>query len=159
MIDSILLTNTVQLLKKKHLTLATAESCSGGLLAHSFTNISGSSDYFDRGVVTYSNQAKKDLLHVKQITLERYGAVSEQTAREMAEGIQSLSKVDIGISTTGIAGPDGGTQEKPVGLVFIGLVFNDTSTVKRYIFSGTRLENKDATVNAALTLLQAVLQH
>jgi nicotinamide-nucleotide amidase len=140
-------------LKKQHLVVATAESCTGGLLAHLLTNISGSSSYFDRGVITYSNTAKIELLGVPADFLEQYGAVSEQTAKAMATGIRKRASVDIGISTTGIAGPTGGTKEKPVGLVYIGLATRETVIVKRFLFSGDRLTNKESTCDAALELL------
>lgn len=143
---------------KKNLTIATAESCTGGLLAHYLTSISGSSTYFNRGVVSYSNDAKENLLKVKHTTLETYGAVSEQTAYEMAQGIQSQAQVDIGISTTGIAGPTGGTLEKPVGLVFIGIATQDGAQVHRFHFTGNRLENKQHTCYEALKMIQTYLQ-
>ena len=142
-----------KLLMEQKLKIATAESCTGGLIAHFLTNVSGSSDYFDRGVVSYSNQAKIELLDVPQNLLIEYGAVSEQVAKAMAEGVRKISNVDIGISTTGIAGPSGGTKEKPVGLVFIGISTVDKTEVKKFQFSGSRLENKQNTCNAALKML------
>ena len=107
------------------LTIAAAESCTGGMFGAALTDIPGISAVFDRSLVTYSNQAKIDELGVRPETLEQYGAVSEQTALEMAEGVRKKAGTDIGISVTGIAGPDGGTEEKHVGLVFIGLSFGD----------------------------------
>jgi nicotinamide-nucleotide amidase len=109
------------MLQQNQLQLAVAESCTGGLIAHRITNISGSSDYFERGVVVYSNLAKQELLGVPPETIEKYGAVSEQTARAMVQGLLKRSTADIGIAVTGIAGPTGGTPEKPVGLVYIAL--------------------------------------
>jgi nicotinamide-nucleotide amidase len=153
MINSTLLTKVSNELKKQHLIMATAESCTGGLFAHLLTNISGSSSYFDRGVVTYSNKAKTELLGVPKDLLQRYGAVSEQTAEAMASGIRERAAVDIGIATTGIAGPTGGTKEKPVGLVYIGISTKKKVIVKRFLFSGDRLANKESTCNAALELL------
>lgn len=153
MIKEELLKRVAEELKKHNLHVATAESCTGGLLAHTLTNISGSSEYFGTGVVTYSNKAKVDLLGVSEETLKEYGAVSEQTAREMAVGIRKRSGADIGISTTGIAGPTGGTKEKPVGLVYIGISTSEKEEVKRFNFSGNRIENKESTCNAALELL------
>lgn len=153
MIDKQLLNKISDKLKIQHLSLATAESCTGGFLAHMLTNISGSSEYFDRGVVTYSNQAKIDLLGIQEKTLQEYGAVSEQTAKTMAIGIKERSNVDIGISTTGIAGPTGGTKEKPVGLVYIGIANSKNVNVKKFIFSGNRLQNKESTCKAALEML------
>ena len=145
------------ILKEKNLRIGTAESCTGGLISHFFTNISGSSDYFDRGIVSYSNQAKTELLGVSEDILNRYGAVSEQVAKGMAEGVRKRSSVDIGIATTGIAGPTGGTKEKPVGLVYIAISTIDTTQVKKFQFSGTRLENKDSTLNATLRMLLDLL--
>lgn len=141
------------ILKDKKLTVASAESCSGGLIAHTLTNISGSSDYFDRGVVCYSNKSKTELLDVPEDVIKKHGAVSEQVAKAMAKGIRKKSNVDIGISTTGIAGPTGGTKEKPVGLVFIALSTEKETLVKKFQFSGNRIENKESTCNAALQML------
>jgi nicotinamide-nucleotide amidase len=140
-------------LKKQHLTVATAESCTGGLIAHTLTNISGSSDYFDRGIISYSNRAKIELLGIPETMLKEHGAVSEEVAKAMAEGVRKKSNVDIGLATTGIAGPTGGTKEKPVGLVYIAVSTADSIEVKRFQFSGNRLQNKESTCNAALTIL------
>jgi len=140
-------------LKNQNLTIATAESCTGGLLAHTLTNISGSSEYFERGIISYSNKSKMELLGVPEKTLKEYGAVSEQAAKAMVIGIKERSNVDIGISTTGIAGPTGGTKEKPVGLVYIGIATSKKVEVKRFVFSGDRLQNKENTCIAALELL------
>lgn len=111
----------VEALNKKSLKIATAESCTGGLISKLITDISGSSSVFDCGVCTYANHIKHSILGVKEETLSTYGAVSEKTAMEMARGVRLLSKANIGISTTGIAGPMGGSQYKPVGLVYIGV--------------------------------------
>lgn len=140
-------------LKKHQVTIATAESCTGGLLAHTLTNVSGSSEYFDRGVICYNNIAKMELLGVPEQLLTNYGAVSKQVAAAMAKAIQQGAQVDIGISTTGIAGPTGGTKDKPVGLVCIGVSTKDTVVVKEFLFSSDRLTNKDSTCTAALELL------
>ena len=145
------------ILKKRHLKIATAESCTGGLISHTLTNISGSSDYFDRGIVSYSNTAKIKLLGVSEDLLVKYGAVSKQVAKAMAEGARIRSDVDIGIATTGIAGPTGGTKEKPVGLVFIAASTSDNMIVKKFQFSGNRLENKESTCNAALQMLLDII--
>lgn len=153
MIKKTLVKKTAEKLTQKKLTIATAESCTGGLIAHTLTNISGSSNYYKRGIISYSNQAKIELLDVKEETLKKHGAVSQETAYEMAEGIRKKSKVDIGISSTGIAGPTGGTKEKPVGLVYIGISTKNKTKVKKHIFKGNRLENKENTVNAALDLI------
>lgn len=153
MIDNQLLNKVSERLKTLNLSIATAESCTGGLLAHSLTNISGSSEYFDRGIISYSNQAKQELLNVTEKTLQEHGAVSKQTAKVMAIGIRERSNVNIGISTTGIAGPTGGTKEKPVGLVYIGIADSKHVNVKKFLFSGNRVQNKESTCNAALEML------
>ena len=114
-------TAVVQELSKRHLHIATAESCTGGLISKRITEVSGSSQVFDCGVCSYANQIKQRIVGVSEETLARFGAVSRQTAAEMAAGIRRLSHADIGISTTGIAGPGGGTREKPVGLVYVGV--------------------------------------
>ena len=111
----------VEILKERGLTISTAESCTGGLVAKTFTDVSGVSSVFWGGVVSYDNSVKENVLGVKRETLDSYGAVSYQTAKEMAQGVRDLCKTDIGISTTGIAGPTGGTPEKPVGTVYIGI--------------------------------------
>ncbi|MDD3028780.1 MAG: CinA family protein [Alphaproteobacteria bacterium] len=134
--------------------IATAESCTGGLIAGALTSIPGSSRVFDRGFVTYSNDAKVALLGVKPETLERMGAVSTDVAEEMARGALSASKADIALSVTGIAGPDGGSTEKPVGLVFFGLATKDGALMHyRCQFSGDRDAVRTQTVNEGLSLL------
>lgn len=153
-----LLNKVSDVLKKRHLRIATAESCTGGLFAHLLTNISGSSDYFERGVISYSNLSKVELLGVPETILKDYGAVSEQTVQAMASGIKKRAKVDIGIATTGVAGPTGGTKEKPVGLVFIGIAVNDGVQSRQFHFHGDRLQNKESTCMAALTLLLETLE-
>ena len=157
MVDEELLNKVSTNLKKQKFTIATAESCTGGLLSHILTNISGSSDYFDRGIVSYSNKSKIQLLGVPENLLKKYGAVSEQVAKAMAEGFRTKSYVDIGISTTGIAGPTGGTKEKPVGLVYVAISTPDKTIVKKFQFSGDRLQNKESTCNAALQMLLDIL--
>jgi nicotinamide-nucleotide amidase len=145
------------LLFEKKKTVAVAESCTGGLLANKLTNISGSSEYFERGVVAYSNQAKMDILGVPVKTLERFGAVSSETAAAMAEGVKRISSADFGISTTGIAGPTGGSKEKPVGLVYIGFAGGAESYSKKFHFFKDRLANKERAVQAALNILRKEL--
>jgi len=144
-------------LKKQRVKIATAESCTGGLLAHTFTNVSGSSSYFDQGVISYSNKAKQEVLGVPVELLKKYGAVSSEVAQVMAQGIRQRASVDYGLSTTGIAGPTGGTKDKPVGLVYIAIATTDHVTVKRFLFSGDRLINKENTCTAALELLLELL--
>ena len=151
--DERILKNVSDQLRKNNLTVATAESCTGGLLAHLLTNISGSSEYFEIGVITYSNKSKMELLGIPQETIKEYGAVSKQTAKAMAIGIKEQANVDIGISTTGIAGPTGGTKEKPVGLVYIGIATSRKTEVKRFLFSKDRLQNKEKTCYKALEFL------
>jgi PncC family amidohydrolase len=153
LIDKKLLNNIFSKLSKLDLIIATAESCTGGLIAHNLTNISGSSNYFDRGIVTYSNRAKIELLGVSEKIIKQNGAVSFEVAKAMAEGVRKKSKVDIGISTTGIAGPTGGTKEKPVGLVFIGVSNEKDTIVKKFQFKGNRLQNKESTCIEAFKLL------
>ena len=140
-------------LKKHRVTIATAESCTGGLLAHMLTNVSGSSDYFDSGVISYSNTAKTQLLGVSEELLKKHGSVSQEVAIAMANAVRQRAHVTYGLATTGIAGPTGGTKEKPVGLVYIALSTKTTDVVKRYFFSGDRLTNKESSCNAALELL------
>lgn len=143
-----------QLLKERELTISLAESCTGGFISHRLTNISGSTAYFERGVVTYSNAAKTELLQVTKELIEKFGAVSEEIARAMAEGVRSISKTDIGVSVTGIAGPTGGTPEKPVGLVYIGLSDAAGTIVKKHNFPDERVRFKDRTSQAALELVR-----
>jgi len=142
------------LLKKLDLSLSTAESCTGGLIGDRITAVPGSSEYFDRGVITYSNQSKIDLLDVDPSTLEEKGAVSEEIARQMAEGIRKKSGCDISIATTGIAGPSGGSPEKPVGLVYIALADKFGTVVHKLHFRGERTRIKQQTTQAALNLIR-----
>lgn len=121
-----LCTKIVDILKQRGLTLSTAESCTGGLVAKSITDVSGCSSVFYGGVVSYDNSVKQGVLGVKEETLNTYGAVSYETAREMAQGVRRALNTDIGISTTGIAGPGGGTPAKPVGTVYIGIATSDS---------------------------------
>lgn len=157
MVDINLINKVSDELKKHQVTIATAESCSGGLLAHTFTNVSGSSEYFDCGVISYSNTSKMRLLGVPEQLLKNYGAVSKEAAVAMAKAIQQRAQVNYGLATTGIAGPTGGTKDKPVGLVYIAISTIDTVVVKQYLFSGDRLTNKESTCTAALKLLLDVL--
>ncbi|MGZ9234690.1 MAG: CinA family protein [Anaerolineales bacterium] len=147
-----------QLLKQRGWKLVVAESCTGGLLGSRITNVPGSSEYFLGGVVAYAYEAKVDLLNVSWDTLNTKGAVSRETVLEMARGIRTLLKADISISVSGIAGPGGGTPEKPVGTTWIGLVAEDGEWAKIFQFSGDREENKVSAVEAALTLLLNYLQ-
>ena len=135
-------------------TISIAESCTGGLLSSKLTNIAGSSLCFKQSVVTYSNESKIQLLNVKKETLEQFGAVSQETANEMLTGILNLSKADYAVSITGIAGPDGGTNEKPVGLVYIGTSFKGNNEVTKCMFLGTRQDIRDRATNCALDLIR-----
>jgi len=144
-------------LHEKSLTLAVAESCTGGLIGHLLTEVPGSSRYFLGGVVVYSNQAKMDLLQVAQDTIDRHGAVSATTALQMAEGVKGRFQADIGLAVTGIAGPGGGTTEKPVGTVHIGLALRDKTYSERYRFQGSRNQIKSNTAMMAMDWVRRVL--
>ena len=145
-----------KLLLEKNITIATAESCTGGLVSEILTNIPGISKVFMGGSVTYSNQSKSDLLGVKEETLSQYGAVSKQTAAEMAEGIREKLATDIAVSVTGIAGPDGGTPEKPVGLVFVALASKDGTVIKQLNLWGSRNRIRNVT---ALHVFDMIRRH
>ena len=147
----------VRLLIERKQTLALAESCTGGYIAHRITNVPGASAVFSAGVVTYSNEAKQRFLGVRAETLAANGAVSEPVAREMAEGARRAAQTDYAISVTGIAGPGGGTPEKPVGTVFIGLASAKETRVWRRFNPGERLAFKQATSDQALGELLALL--
>ncbi|MCS7250294.1 MAG: competence/damage-inducible protein A [candidate division WOR-3 bacterium] len=146
-----------EILRKRNLTLATAESCSGGLLGSRITDVAGSSDYYIGGVVAYSNEIKKLICKVKEETLKEYGAVSKETAMEMAKGIKSYYQTDIGVSITGVAGPTS-SEKKPVGLVYIGLAYSKKIIVEEHHFLGTRKMIKEQAVQMALNLLRKVLE-
>ena len=143
----------VGLLQEKKVTLATAESCTGGMLASRIIDVPGVSEVFKAGLVTYANEAKQNLIGVKEDTLAQFGAVSEQTAREMVLGAIKAAKADMAVATTGIAGPGGGTKEKPVGLVYIACGSADDIIVERCLFSGSRKEIRQASVEHALGML------
>jgi nicotinamide-nucleotide amidase len=145
------------LLQKHKLRIGVAESATGGLISHRITNVPGGSEYFEGSIVSYGYKAKTNLLGVKKSTLENYGAVSFETSKEMAHGVRSKMGVDIGLASTGIAGPSGGSSEKPVGLVYIGLATKDVLTSKEYVFHGNRDENKEAFSEAALNTLKNYL--
>ena len=147
------------MLRKRELSLATAESCTGGLVSHRITNISGSSDYYKGGVIAYTNEVKAQILLVHDALLADKGAVSAECARAMAEGVRALLDGDIGIATTGIAGPTGGTPDKPVGLVYIALATKDYIYHERHIFHGDRGGNKRKAAEAALVMLKKFLVH
>jgi nicotinamide-nucleotide amidase len=146
-----------KLLREKKLKISVAESCTGGLIANRLTNIPGSSDYFDRGVIAYSNKSKIEILGVPEELIEKYGAVSEEVAKAMALGIRKISCSDIGLSTTGIAGPTGGTPDKPVGLVYIGVSYENETIVEKHNFRNDRITNKERFSQSALNLVRKVL--
>jgi PncC family amidohydrolase len=148
-----------ELLGTRGWTVCTAESCTGGLIAHRLTNIAGSSRYVLGGIVSYSNAAKQKLLGVHEATLIAHGAVSEETAAEMVEGVRAVFDADVAVSITGIAGPGGGSVEKPVGLTYIGLLLRGKEPqVRRHVWQGDREAVKNASANAALAWIVEVLE-
>lgn len=144
----------VRLLKKYELTVATAESCTGGLVAGRLVNVPGASDVFKEGFVTYSNKAKRKHLDVSKNTLKKYGAVSKETAKEMAIGGAFATDSDLCVAVTGLAGPDGGSEEKPVGLVYMACCLGDKVTVEKYQFKGNRSKIREQSVVRALDLVR-----
>jgi nicotinamide-nucleotide amidase len=143
-----------QLLTEKSMTLATAESCTGGLISHMLTQVSGSSNYFKEGFVLYSNDAKVSRLGVEQQMLDEHGAVSEPVARLMAEGVRSVAGANIGVSVTGISGPTGGSDKKPVGLTYIAVCDSTGTWCRKYIYTHDRIKNKERTAQTALNLVR-----
>lgn len=148
----------VRLLREKHMMIATAESCTGGMIGSALVNVPGASYVYSDGFITYSDSAKHRNLGVRQETLDRYSAVSEQTAREMAEGAARRADADVGVSSTGIAGPDGGTPEKPVGLVWLGCTVRGKTTAEKHIFSGDRMAVRKQAAERALRLVLECLE-
>jgi nicotinamide-nucleotide amidase len=146
------------LLTEKKLTIAVAESCTGGLITNRLTDVPGSSDYLERGLVTYSNAAKIGMLGVPASIIEKHGAVSEETARLMAEGVRKLAGTDLGLSSTGIAGPTGGTKEKPVGTVYLAVADSKQTICRHYAFRWDRSRNKHVFSETALMMLKNFLQ-
>lgn len=147
----------VRLLQENELSIATAESCTAGLFSGRLVNVPGVSGLFNEGFITYSNKAKHKYLGVKKSTLQKYGAVSEECAYEMAKGAASNTKSDVGVAITGIAGPDGGTDDKPVGLVYIGVAIGKKVVVKKNLFSGNRQEVREKSVSMAFAVLRESL--
>ena len=148
----------VKLLTKKKLTLSFAESCTGGLLASSITSIGGSSKVFNMGLVTYSNNAKVKLLKVPKKTITKYGAVSYETCLLMVKNLSKISKSNISISITGVAGPNGGTKEKPVGLVYIGLKKGSKIIIRKNLFKNKkRISIQKKTVNETLKIIKTMI--
>ena len=146
-----------KLLASRSLTIAVAESCTGGLVAHRLTEVPGSSIYVDRGIVSYSNRAKQQLLGVRSLTLKQYGAVSLQVAHAMAKGIRKRSRVDVGLSLTGIAGPSGGSLEKPVGMVCMAIDGPYGTGARQFQFWGNRSEIKIRSSQAGLDFVRRYL--
>lgn len=146
-----------EMLKERRLTLSVAESCTGGLIGNLLTNVPGSSIYFQGGIIVYSNQSKVNLLDVSLDALESNGAVSDQVVRLMAEGVKKKFDTDIGLAVTGIAGPDGGSKEKPVGTVHIGLAVENRTFSGKYRFLGTREQIKSNTAMMALDWVRRYL--
>jgi nicotinamide-nucleotide amidase len=142
----------VGILRKRGLVITTVESLTGGMIASTIVNVPGASDVFHQGYITYCDEAKHDLVGVSEETLAAHTAVSAETAREMAEGGVRTAGCDAALSATGIAGPDGGTEEKPVGLVYIGFSYNNRTTVKKLLLHGSRSEIRRETVQEALVL-------
>jgi nicotinamide-nucleotide amidase len=150
----------VDLLAANELSITCAESCTGGMLSARLVGVPGVSEVYKSGIVTYSNKAKHRLLGVKKSLLEKHGAVSEQTAKEMAKGAAVLAKADVAVAITGIAGPDGGTKDKPVGLVYISCCVKDKTVVRKYNFKGNRSKIRESAVAAALILTrECVLEY
>ena len=149
----------VNRLIKKKLTISTAESCTGGLLSSFITSINGSSKVFDLGLITYSNQSKINILKIPKKIIERYGAVSKQVCLSMVKNVYKLTKSNISLSITGIAGPSGGTKNKPVGLVYVGIKKDDKIKIKKYLFKNKgRFYIQKAAVNKSLKLIVATLK-
>lgn len=143
-----------RILHERGLKISIAESCTGGYLSNLLTNISGSSDYFERGLVAYSNASKVEILNVEEDTIIKYGSVSIEAAKQMAEGIKSISGTDIGLSITGIMGPTGATAGKPIGLVYIGICDSEGCMVKKFTFGDDRILNKQRSAQAALEMVR-----
>jgi len=151
-VDTNLPSALIDLLREKGMKITTAESCTGGLIAETITSVNGASDVFDGGIVSYANAVKSSLLGVKSETLERFGAVSEETAREMEAGVRALMSADIAAAVTGIAGPGGGTPEKPVGLVYIAVGTKESTSVRRCQFTGSRDRIRQLSAVTALAM-------
>lgn len=147
-----------RILKEKSLKIAVAESCTGGLIANRITNVQGASEYFEMGFVTYSNDAKELFLFVPEEMIAMAGAVSYEVAQLMAQGVREVTDVGVALSVTGIAGPGGGTPEKPVGTVYIGLASKEGVFVRKFLFSGDRIEIKQQTSEEALKMVLDALE-
>ena len=152
--------NLVQSLAEMGLTISTAESCTGGMVASTIIDVSGASDVYNEGFITYSNEAKMKYLNVSEETLENHGAVSEETVKEMASGCRKVTGCDVAVVTSGVAGPGGGSVEKPVGLVYIGCAYKDVVEVRTYKFEGDRTGiRKQATEEAIKMTMEMIENH
>lgn len=149
--------NLVRILFERALKITTAESCTGGMIASTLVNVAGVSDVFEAGYVTYSEEAKISILGVRKETIEKYTVYSEEVAREMAQGAAEAAGADVAVSVTGIAGPDGGTPDFPVGLCYIGCYYNGETTVARYVFEGDRQQVRRKAADAAMELAIKIL--
>ncbi len=147
-----------EILKEKKITLTTAESATGGMIASTLINVPGISEFFQEGYVTYSNDAKVKMIGVNPEIIDQYGVVSKETAEEMAKCATNKAKTDAALSVTGVAGPDGGTKECPVGTVYIGCFYEGKTMVEHHVFKGTRKEVREAATKAALELLLTRIQ-
>ena len=148
----------ISLLQKRHQTISTAESCTGGGVGHALTAVSGSSAVYAGGVISYTNEVKERVLHVPAETLDLHGAVSSQTAKAMAEGVRSLLQTDFGVSVTGLAGPNGDGSGKPVGLVYIGIACKDATSAHEFVFKGDRDAVRRQAVDMAVELLLNIIK-
>jgi PncC family amidohydrolase len=151
------LENIITKFTSKKITIATAESCTGGYISHMLTNVSGASKVFERGIVCYSNQSKVDLLNVNPKDIEEYGVVSETVALQLANNIRSISNTDVGIGITGIAGPTGGSKEKPIGLVFIGVSTLENTNVYKFEFDTDRITFKKLVLKEVINFLNEMI--
>ena len=155
----LLIKNIIKKLSKKKLKISFAESCTGGLLSSAITSVSGSSKVFNLGLVTYSNQSKIKVLKVSKKIIRKYGAVSEQVCKAMAKNVSKIGKTNMSVSVTGIAGPNGGTRKKPVGLVYVGIKKDNKISIKKYLFKNKgRSYIQKATVNKCLGLILNALK-
>ena len=155
----LLIKNIIKKLSKKKLKISFAESCTGGLLSSAITSVGGSSKVFNLGLVTYSNQSKIKVLKVSKKIIRKYGAVSEQVCKAMAKNVSKIGKTNMSVSVTGIAGPNGGTRKKPVGLVYVGIKKDNKISIKKYLFKNKgRSYIQKATVNKCLGLILSTLK-
>ena len=149
----------VSILLENRMIITTVESCTGGLIASKIVNVSGASNVLKEGFITYANSAKETYAGVLKDTLDKYGAVSKEVALEMAQGVAEKTGADVAISVTGIAGPDGGTKEKPVGLVYIGCAYKDEVTAREFRFDGDRYEIRRQAVDEAISMAVEMLEN